>query len=634
MIVLEGNPYMSKPFGTWNSPITGRSIAGGINLQDVQWNNAGDTLVWHERRGTGGVLVAQTGFDATRDLTDDRLNVSGRVGYGGGAFTVADGQVYFVASGRLYKQGLAGGTAQAITPKFGDYASPTVSPDGNWVAVVHSYENTDGIVLVDAAGEQFPCKLAYGTDFAMQPTWHPAGTHIAYVVWNHPQMPWNGTELRLIQLATDGSGIPYAEHVVTLEGAPTIAVFQPQFSPDGRYLSYVSDATGWGQLYIYDLQEQTHTQLTDTEVEHGTPAWVQGLRTYGWSQDSQHIYYLENNRAIIRLMCYEVLTATSTPVSGLDHYTDMGQITVSPDGHSITVIGSSSTIPSRIVSIHQQHSEIVHRRSQTENLQADQLSTGEAIIWQGDDGQDVHGLYYPPVMQDEMPEGLPPLLVYVHGGPTSQRTAGYYGEVQFFATRGYAVLQVNHRGSTGYGKAYMDMHKGNWGVYDVTDSIAGGKYLVDKGLIDSEKTVIMGGSAGGFTVLQSLIDYPHFYKAGICSYGVSNQFGLVMDTHKFEARYSDWLLGTLPEASDIYRERSPIFHAHKIEDPMIIFQGTDDPVVPQNQSDDIVASLKRRGIPHEYHLFEGEGHGWRKPETIEAFYNKIERFLLQYVIYA
>lgn len=625
---------MSKPYGTWNSPVTGKSIASGIRLQDVQWNNASDTLVWWERRAAGGVLVAQTGVDAPRDLTDERFNVSARVLYGGGAFTVEGGQVYFVANGRLYKQGLAGGTVQVISPKFGNYSAPAVSPDGNWVAVVHSYEDTDGLILLDTAGEQFPRKLAYGTDFVMQPTWHPAGTHIAVVVWNHPQMPWNGTELRLIQLATDGSGFPYAEHIVTLEGDPTTAIFQPQFSPDGRYLSYISDATGWGQIYVYDLEEQTHIQLTDVEAEHATPAGIQGLRTYGWTPDSEHIYYLENSRAFIKLMRYNVLTATSEQVNGLEQYTHLEQITISPDGQAVTVIGASATIPPRIVTWHQEHGEIIHRRSQTENLQASQLSSSEAIIWQGDDGQDAHGLYYAPVMQDDMPDSPPPLLVYIHGGPTSQRTASYYSEVQFFTTRGYAVLQVNHRGSTGYGKAYMDMHQGNWGVYDVTDSIAGVKHLVEKGLADSEKVVIMGGSAGGFTVLQSLIEYPNFYKAGICSYGVSDQFGLVMDTHKFEERYSEWLLGALPDASDIYRERSPIFHAHKIEDPMIVFQGTDDPVVPQKQSDDIVASLRRRGIPHEYHLFAGEGHGFRKPETIETYYNKIERFLLQHVIYA
>lgn len=625
---------MANPYGTWKSPITGETIASGIRLEDVQWNDAGDTLVWWERRAKGGVLVAQTGYDAPRDLTDDSLKVSGRVGYGGGAFTVRGGEVYFSAEGRIYRQNLAGGIAQPITPKFGGYASPSVSPDGNWLAFVHSYEHVDGISIVDTAGAQFPRKLAYGTDFVMQPTWHPAGTHIAYVAWNHPQMPWNGTELRLIQLGTDGGGMPYTDQIVTLEGDPTTAIFQPQFSPDGRYLSYVSDATGWGQIYVYDLENETHTQLTDTEAEHGTPAWVQGLRTYGWTQDSQAIYYLENNRAFHSLMRYDIPTATSEQVQGLEQYTDMSQISVAPDGQAVTVVASSSTIPPRIVTIHPDRGAMIHRRSQTENLQDDQLSASQAIVWQGDDGEDAHGLYYPPVMQEDMPEGAPPLLVYVHGGPTSQRTAGYYPEVQFFTTRGYAVLQVNHRGSTGYGKAYMDMHKGNWGVYDVTDSVTGVKYLAEKGLADATKAIIMGGSAGGYTVLQSMIDYQGFYKAGICSYGVSNQFGLVMDTHKFEERYSDWLLGSLPEAAELYRERSPIFHADKLVDPMIVFQGEDDPVVPQNQSDSIVASLRRRGIPHEYHLYAGEGHGWRKPETIKDFYNKIDRFLLQYVIYA
>ncbi len=625
---------MANSYGTWNSPITGESIASGIRLQDVQWNDAGNTLVWWERRANGGALVAQTGSSAPRDLTDDTLKVSGSVGYGGGGFTVGGGQVYFASKGRLYRQNLVGGTAQPITPKFGAYASPTVSPDGSWVAFVHSYEHVDGISIVDTAGEQFPRKLVYGTDFVMQPTWHPAGTHIAYVAWNHPQMPWNGSELRLIQLATDGSGMPYAEHIVTLEGDPTTAIFQPQFSPDGHYLSYVSDVTGWGQIYVYDLEKQTHIQLTDAEAEHGTPAWIQGMRMYGWAQDSQSIYYLENDRAFFSLMKYDVNTATSEHVSGLEHYTHMEQITVSADGKAVTVIGASSTIPPRVVTLHQDHGEIVHRRSQTENLQEDQLSSAEALVWQGDDGDDAHGLYYAPVMQDEMPDSAPPVLVYIHGGPTSQRTASYYPEVQFFTTRGYAVLQVNHRGSTGYGKAYMDMHNGNWGVYDVTDSVAGVTYLAEKGLADPDKAIIMGGSAGGYTVLQSLIDYQNFYKAGVCSYGVSNQFGLVMDTHKFEERYSEWLLGALPEAAERYRDRSPIFHAEKIIDPMIVFQGTDDPVVPQDQSDSIVASLRRRGIPHEYQLYKGEGHGWRKPETIKDFYDKIERFLLQYVIYA
>lgn len=623
-----------KTYGTWSSPITPKTMAGNTRLLDVQWNTAGDTLVWNEQHGKNSVLVAQTGRDAPRILTDAPLSVGGRVGYGGGSYTVGKGHVYFSADGRLYRQALAGGTAQAITPKFGEYASPALSADGEWLVFAHSYEHTDGIVLVDSSGEGFPQKLAYGTDFVMQAVWHPAGTHVAYIAWNHPRMPWNGTELRLIQLSREASAIPYAEHIVTVAGDTTTAIFQPEFSPDGRYLSYISDATGWGQLYLYDIEAESHMQLTDSQAEHGLPAWIQGLRTYGWTSDSQSIYFIENSQAFYNLSKYDFADGSISAVAGLEQYSYLEQISVSPDGKSVSLIASSSTIPSRIITLHQEDGEIINRRSSTENIIGVGLSSAQAITWQGDDGEDVYGLYYAPADGQFMADGAPPLIVEIHGGPTSQRVAQYYADVQFFTTRGYAYVQVNHRGSTGYGKAYMDKHKGNWGIYDVQDGISCVKYLIERDLADAEKVVIIGGSAGGFTVLQSLIEYPHFYKAAICSYGVSNQFGLVMDTHKFEERYSDWLLGTLPAAADIYRQRSPVFHADKIQDPMIVFQGEDDPVVPKNQSDDIVSTLRRRGIPHEYHVFEGEGHGFRKPETIENYFSKIERFLLQYVIYA
>ena len=625
---------MNGAYGTWDSPIGGKSIASGVDLRDVQWDSGGDTLVWWENRGKLGVLVAQTGHDAPSDLTDMSLNVAGRVGYGGGAFTVGAGQVYFAADGRIYRQALAGGAPQAITPKFGDFASPAVSADGNWVVFAHSYEHVDGLAIVDAEGNQFPRKLAYGTDFVMQPVWHPDNTYIACVAWNHPQMPWNGSELRLIALAADASGTPYPQDIVSLTGDAETAVFQPEFSPDGRYLSYICDASGWGQIYLYDLETQSHRQLTNAAAEHGTPAWAQGLRTYGWGNDGRSLFYLENKRGFCSVWRYDLTRDQAEQIDGLEQYSELGQITISPKNNTVAAIASSSLIPPRIITLDTKSKVRIHRRRQSETLQADQLSLATAIAWNGDDGDDVHGLYYAPVQRDEMPDGVPPLIVNVHGGPTSQRCAGFYSDVQFFTTRGYAVLQVNHRGSTGYGKAYMDMHRGNWGVYDVTDSIAGVNHLARAGLIDPKRAVIMGGSAGGFTVLQSMVDYPRFYKAGVCSYGVSNQFGLLMDTHKFEERYTYWLLGELPQSAELYRQRSPVFHADKIVDPVIVFQGTDDKVVPQDQSDSIVESLRRRDIPHEYHLFEGEGHGWRKPETIETYYNKAERFLLQHVIYA
>ena len=289
--------------------------------------------------------------------------------------------------------------------------------------------------------------------------------------------------------------------------------------------------------------------------------------------------------------------------------------------------------PSIQVIVGEGEGEIVHKRAGTESVPPSQLAEVKAISWKGHDGETAYGLYYAPSSETHSGIGKPPLIVYVHGGPTSQVTAGYSGAAQFFATRGYAMLMVNYRGSTGYGRAYMNKLRASWGVYDVEDSASGAAYLAAEGLADASKLVILGGSAGGFTVLQSLVEKPGFYKAGVCLFGVSNQFGLAMETHKFEERYTDSLLGPLPEAAALYRARSPLFHAEKIVDPIIVFQGEDDKVVPRNQSDSIVESLKARHVPHEYHVYAGEGHGWRKPETIEHYYTTALKFLKQYVLF-
>ncbi|MDQ7037241.1 MAG: prolyl oligopeptidase family serine peptidase [Anaerolineae bacterium] len=580
----------SKPFGTWESPVTAHMLAGSIRLSDVQWDSDGETLIWHERRGAGGVLVSKKGTDAIRELTNSEFSVSGRVGYGGGTFTVSEGQVYFASNGRLYKVPLTGGTPQAITPKFGAAAAPRVSHDGKWLVFVHSYEDDDVIALVDTDGQYWSQKIASGDDFVMQPTWHPNGKQIAYVAWNHPNMPWNGTELRLITLEDNGRGMPIASGEETLVGDDNTAIFQPEFSPDGRYISYISDATGWGHIYLYDTQSGEHQQITSGEHEHIIPAWVQGLYTYGWTSDSRALYYICSDSGFRSVWIYDVEHKTSLRVRDLDTYTDFAYLAVANGSEKIALVASASTIPERVISYSAEVGMQIVRRATTEILTVDDLSVAEAISWTGHDGETAHGLYYAPKNARFESNGTPPLMVLVHGGPTSNRDAKYYGDVQFFTSRGYAVLQVNHRGSTGYGKAYMNKHKGKWGVYDVQDSITGAQHLVDKGLAHADKLVIMGGSAGGYTVLQTLVDKPSFFKAGVCSYGIANQFTLVMDTHKFESRYSDWLLGTLPAAADVYRDRSPIFRAKNITDALIVFQGDKDVVVPKNQSDTIVAA--------------------------------------------
>ncbi len=623
---------IQKPYGLWDSPISAHNLAGQLRLSDVQWDSDGQTLVWLEGRAGRNVLVCATvdTYDAPRDLTVD-LSVRAQICYGGGDFCVSGGYVFFVASsGRLYRQGLRGGMAHAITPEFGHAAAPAVSPDGRWVLYVHTYEGSDCIAVVDVAGTQWPQQLVSGHDFYMQPRWNSHGHSIAYIAWDHPRMPWDGTTLYLARLR-DAS--PIVSKTEVLAGGDNVAILQPEFSPDGRWLAYVSDQSGWGHVYLYDLEQGTHHQLTSGAVEHGTPAWVQGLRTYGWSHDSRSVFFIRNERGFARLYRQPVDQDTPEPVVGLEAYTWLEQPSVSPTTDAVALIGSSSTHPSRLVLTGDPASRIL-RRTDTENTEPAALSEAQPVSWTSADGSDVHGLLYMPHSQKFIGEGLPPAIIKIHGGPTSQARATYDGQAQYFATRGYTVLVVNYRGSTGYGRAYMESLRGNWGISDIEDAASAARYLVVEGLADKDSIVIMGGSAGGYTVLESLCRVPGIFRAGLCFYGVSNMFALAADTHKFEAHYLDSLLGPLPSARAIYRERSPFFHAELLNDPLAIFQGEDDKVVPRTQSDCIVESLRRRGVPHEYHIYAGEGHGWRKPETIETFYQAIDAFLRQYVLFA
>jgi dipeptidyl aminopeptidase/acylaminoacyl peptidase len=625
-----------KQFGLWTSPIHPKSLAQGLQFRDVAWDSDGETLVWLEDRSGQGVLVCVRPGRAARDLTTT-LSVRARVGYGGGDFTVAGGYVYFVAStGRLYRQPLEPGPAIPLTPEFGHAASPVVSPNGQWLLFVHHYEGTDGLAIVDVEGQRWPQKLTFGDDFYMQPRWHPDGNRIVWISWNHPQMPWDGTTLKLATLRSDGPGLPTVTDVQALAGGEDVAIFQPEFSPDGRYLAYISDETGWSNLTLYDLAQDRHQALTAGEAEIGMPAWVQGLRTYGFAPDGQTLYYLRNQAGIRRLWTCNLADRTAQEVTPLAAYTWLDQIAVSPQQKKLAFIASSGTIPGRVITWTAGSEEPVRiwKRSADENVPPQDLSAPRPVSWNASDGTEVYGLYYPPHSNTFESTGLPPAIILVHGGPTGQVTARYDAAAQFVATRGYAVLQVNYRGSTGYGKAYMATLREKWGIYDVEDAVSGARYLAEADLADPGRLVIMGGSAGGYTVLQSLVTHPGFFKAGVCLFGVSNLFTLAADTHKFEERYLDSLIGPLPEASARYRERSPIFAADKITDPLAVFQGEIDQVVPRAQSDEIVASLQARGVPHVYQVYEGEGHGWRKRETIEDFYQRVEAFLKQYVLFA
>jgi dipeptidyl aminopeptidase/acylaminoacyl peptidase len=505
-------------------------------------------------------------------------------------------------------------------------------------------------------------------------------------------MPWNGTELFLAEVLYSDDGPPVFKNVQGVAGGKLTAIFQPEFSPDSRRIVWLSDETGWHNFYARDLKSGTTRQLTqENKAQLGTPAWLQGARTYGFSHDGRQIHFLRNERGFSTLCSLDGRSGKISVDEELKkEYSDLKQIACNPKDGRIALIASSGTCPARVIVLcatgglptsasvgqiykletaseakfnsadesascnrtgrqggcsaaetsgtQNGYRYIIVKRSSSESASKNELVEPCAISWKGPRSTSIHGLLYLPKSIGESSgkknAPKPPAIIRIHGGPTTQSLAAYSGDIQFFVTRGYTVLDVNYRGSTGYGRKYMDELRGNWGVCDVQDAMSGAKFLIQRGWADAKKMVIMGGSAGGYTVLQSLVDFPGFYKAGVCLYGISNQFTLVSDTHKFEERYSDYLLGSLPEAAVKYRDRSPVFKSERIVDPVAVFQGEIDEVVPKSQSEAIVASLKTRNVPHEYHVYAGEGHGWRKSETIESFYKSVEAFLKNNVLFS
>ncbi len=623
-----------RPYGMWDSPITPQYLSTAVRLSDIMWDSEGETLVWLEGRSDRGVLVAKHKGEGPRDLTA-QLSVRARVGYGGGDFTVAKGNVYFVSNGIIYRQCLSGGNARPITPPFGQAASPSVSPDGRFVIYVHSDGKNDAIAICDTEGLFWPQRIVTGNDFYMQPCWHPDGLKIAWVTWDHPNMPWQGTKLYLGSLQIDERHLPVIRDQQLVAGSNEVAIFQPQFSPNGQRLTYVSDESGYGNLMIYALETRLSIPLTSGKEEISQPGWVQGERTYGFTSDGSSIIYRSRRDGSDTLRQLKIDGEIQASFEReLGDYSVLSQISPSPTQNVVALIAQGATIPPRIVTFSLGSQPCNHRFSKPETIPKADLSMPEKVSWPSADNQVVHGLYYSPSNEKYYSSGKPPAVVRVHGGPTSEYVTGYQEQVQFFTSRGYAVLQVNYRGSSGYGRSYRQALNGNWGIIDVEDTVSGARFLSKSGRADEDKLVVMGGSAGGYTVLRCLTEHPGLFRAAICLYGVSDLFQLVMETHKFEAHYVDLLVGPLPQASTTYRERSPIYSADRVVDPIAIFQGEEDKVVPKAQSEMIVDSLQKRGIKHEYHLYPGEGHGFRKTETINSFYEDLERFLRENVIFA
>lgn len=628
-----------RQFGLWPSNITPDLLGAARRLSDFNFGEGG-RVFWLEGRSDRSMIhyTDWTAADAPRELNPG-VDCKGKLGYGGGDFTTWKDTVFLCerSSGRILRQDQGQMEASPLTPRFGTAAAPVVSPDGKYVAYVHSDEDDiDRIAVVDTEGRHWPQILESGADFYTQLRFSPDGNHFAFVSWSHPNMPWNSSALFLGKVIYTENGLPHLQQVRRVAGGPDKAVFQPEFSPDSKSLIYISDDTGFSHLYQQDIESGKLRALTTGEdFELGMPNWLQDMRTYCLAEGGRTIVTAVNRRGFIQLHEVDTESRKMSLIEELRDFTQVNRVVASADGNRILVGASAWNKPATVIGLDlKTRSTRVFARSVDLQIPAEDLAKPQATTWRTDKLDECHGLFYAPTSSKyACSTGKPPLVALIHGGPTAQATARFNLEVQFFTSRGFAVLAVNYRGSTGYGRAYMEKLNGRWGIADVDDAVFGLRHFADAGVIDGKRGVIMGGSAGGYTVLQTMVTEPEAFAAGISLYGIANQFALAKDTHKFEAHYNDTLLGPLPGAAQIYRERSPEFHAAKIKRPLAIFQGDQDKVVPKNQAEAIVKAVAKAGVPHIYHVYEGEGHGFRKAETIRHLYSAVEEFIKDYVLF-
>jgi dipeptidyl aminopeptidase/acylaminoacyl peptidase len=626
------------PYGSWKSPITSTLIvAQSIGLLEVRLDNA--DVYWLEMRpqenGRYTVVCAPAGVPEARDVIPAPFSARTRVHeYGGGSWVVSGGTIYFSndqsrggglpPDRRLYRQDPDASLPAPITPDGAwRYADGTIDRLRNrWVGVREDHtdpqkaypDNSIVAIDLDRPGADAGTIVATGHDFYASPRMSPDGRHLAWLAWDHPNMPWVGTTLYLAELGRDGN--PGRTTIVA--GGENESIFQPEWSPDGAGLMFVSDRTGWWNLYHYDLAGRAIKAVAPMAAEFGQPQWVFGLSTYAFAGPNLLVAsYVHAGLGRIAL-----IDLNSGAVSDLDlPFTEFSSVRT--DGADRVAFRAGA--PDRPASI-----VLMDLRSKTQTVLRQAIDIAddpainkyftvvEPIEFPTEGGKTSFGLFYPPSNPDySPPDGdKPPLVVKCHGGPTSAASSTLNLSNQYWTSRGIAVLDVNYGGSTGYGREYRDRLHLNWGIVDVDDSINGARFLAERCRIDARRAVITGGSAGGYTALAALTSRD-FFQGGASYYGVSDAAALAKDTHKFESHYLDWLIGPYPQEEARYRERSPVEHADQLKRPVIFFQGDEDRIVPPNQTEKMVEALRRHGISVGYLLFAGEQHGFRQAQNIQ-----------------
>jgi dipeptidyl aminopeptidase/acylaminoacyl peptidase len=612
-------------------------VSGSVGLS--QPTIVGKDIYWVEMRPSEGgrqVIVRREASGGVTDVNPPPFNARTRVHeYGGGDYVVNEGVVYFsnFDDQRLYRQ-VPGGEPEAITPegrfRYADAAVDTKRRRLICVREDHTVANREAVNTLASiqlnGSESHGEVLVEGNDFYSSPRLSPDGTHLAWLTWHHPQMPWDGTELWTADLAAGGA----LTNVRQVAGNSSESIVQPEWSPDGT-LYFVSDRSGWWNLYRSGTNGEIEA-VTGLEAELGVPHWIFGMSNYAF-ESAGRIICTFYERGMSKLA---LLNIQSRQLEQIDSsYTDITFLRA-VSGQAVFRGGSPLEPPSIVkLDLGTKAFEVL-RRSNNLQIDGEYFSAPRAVEFPTTDGLTAHAFYYPPRNPDyRATDGeRPPLLVKSHGGPTSAAATALSLMIQYWTSRGIGVLDVNYGGSTGYGRPYRERLKNHWGLVDVADCANGAAYLVSRGEVDRERLMITGGSAGGYTTLCALT-FKDIFKAGASHYGVSDAEALTRETHKFESRYLDGLFGPYPEKQEIYFQRSPINFTDQLSCPTIFFQGLEDKVVPPNQAELMVEALKVKGIPVAYVAFEGEQHGFRQAKNIKRaldgelyFYSRVFGFEL------
>jgi dipeptidyl aminopeptidase/acylaminoacyl peptidase len=602
------------PFGSWRSPISTEDVYGKfIGIGSLQL--ADGQLFWVESRPDGHNVTMRRSIEGNiREVTPATFNVRSRVHeYGGGEYLAAEGEVFYsnFSDQHIYRQ-VPGEKPVALTHTKGmRYADGVMDKLRNRLIAVredhtiNDEQPTNTVVSIGLGAEDNEQVLVSGQDFYSDPRLSPDGRYLCWLTWNHPNMPWDGTELWVSEISADG--MPGTKKLVA--GGVAESIFQPEWSPDGR-LYFVSDRSGWWNLYRWE--NGSVQELHPMEAEFGEPQW--GFRNAMYALESAD-----------RLICaysqdlkYHLGVLDTLSLAFREYELPYSVIfEVQAQTGQVFFTAGSATQPLTLVCMHLDDGRLeVIRQVREITIDPANFSQGLAIEFPTGGELTAHGFFYAPQnLSFEAPAGeKPPLLVMSHGGPTGSTVVLLRYGIQYWTSRGFAVLDVNYGGSTGYGRAYRERLKGQWGIVDVEDCVNGADFLVKQGLVDGNRLAITGGSAGGYTTLCALTFYNKF-KAGASHYGIGDLEAMAKDTHKFESRYLDGLVGPYPEARQVYLARSPIHHLEQLSCPIILLQGLDDHVVPPNQAQMMYEAVRARGLPVAYLTFPGEGHGFVKFEN-------------------